>query len=340
MSLAAFRQKYDDFYAPRFRVRVGDDEIRESDGVISDLLVDSILDGADRFTFVERGGFDRAARRFTSVDWDRLRPETPVRIRLGYGNVQEPVFAGRIQSIRPEFPANGEPTVEVSGYGMLHDLTRGTNSRSWDESSDAAIAREVVSEYAFDRVVVDETGRPRQKVIQDDQSDYEFLRELADRNGFELFADRETLYFRAPKREQSPELTLEYGDSLASFSPEFNEADQVGTVEVRHWDPSAKREIVGSADRDGGTGTRVVRVPVASRDEAEAAAAAALERLSAELIEGSGDTVGLPELRAGTTVRLEGLGEMFTRTYYVIRSTHRIGTSGYETGFEVTERAL
>lgn len=337
MSLEAFGRKYDDFYAPRFVVRVGNEEIREFDGVISALSVDTILDGADRFSFTLAGQFDHEARRFTGIDWDQYSSGTEVRIRMGYENLQEPALVGRIQSVRPDFPASGEPTVEVSGYGLLHDMTRGTNSNSWDETTDTAVVREVASEYAFDRVVVEETGTTRRKVIQDDQSDYRFLKSLADRNGFELFGDRDTLYFRAPKHDRTPEVTLQYGESLGSFSPEFNDAAQVQTVEVRHWNPKTKEEIVGSAERDRGSGKTVLRRPVESRDEAEAVARAELDRLAEGLIEGNGETVGLPEIRAGTVLRLEGLGDMFTGTYYVQQATHGIGSSGYETSFDVSE---
>lgn len=340
MSLEAFRRKYDDYYTPRFDVTVGEETVRESDGVISELSVDTILDGADHFSFTMHGDFNAESRQFQRTDWDLYSAGTTVQIRMGYGDHREPVFVGRIQSVRPDFPTDGQPGVEISGFGLLHDMTVGTDSQSWNETTDSQVVQDVASEYAFDRVEVEETGTTRRKVFQETQSDYRFLKELADRNGFELFADRETLYFRAPRDDRSPEITLQYGDSLVSFSPELNEADQVQTVEVRHWDPSAKREIVGSAERDAGTGTKVLRVPVDSRDEAEETAQAVLSQLSEERIQGTGESVGLPELRAGTTLRLEGLGEMFTGTYYIQQATHKIGSSGYQTTLEVTESII
>lgn len=337
MSLEEFRRKYDDFYTPRFDVTVGDETIRESHGVISTLAVDTIIDGADHFSFTIEGTYDNESRRF-STDWDQLSADTRVQIRMGYGDNREPVFVGRVQSVRPEFPTDGEPGVEVSGFGLLYDTTVGTNSRSWDEATDSNVVRDIASDYEFDRVDVEETGTTRRKIVQENRSDYRFLKGLADRNGFELFADRETLYFREPKDDRSPEVTLQYGNSLVSFTPERNEADQVQTVEVRHWDPGRKQEIVGAAERDFGSGTKVVRTPVHSRDEAEEIAQAELDQLSEGMIRGTGESVGLPELRAGTTLRLEGLGDMFTGIYYIQQATHWIDNSGYGTTLEVTER--
>lgn len=338
MSLAELRRKYDDFYTPRFDVTVGDETIRESDGMISEVTVDTIVDGADYFSVTLEGAYDAEGREFTGTDLGELETGTEVRIRMGYGDNREPMFVGRIQSVRPDFPSDGDPAVEVSGFDLLHDTTEGTRSRSWDETTDGDVVRDVAEAYAFDRVEAEATGTTRRKVIQENRSDYRFLRDLADRNGFELFADRGTLYFRKPKDDRSPAVTLQYGDSLVAFSPERNEADQVRTVEVRHWDPGRKREIVGTAERDAGSGTRVLRQPVDSREEAEEIAQSTLDRLSQGMVRGVGDSIGLPELRAGTTLRLEGLGEMFTGTYYVRQATHRIGNAGYETTMEATER--
>ncbi|HEX6322440.1 MAG TPA: hypothetical protein VFZ36_01840, partial [Vicinamibacterales bacterium] len=52
-----------------------------------------------------------------------------------------------------------------------------------------------------------------------------------------------------------------------------------------------------------------------------------------QLVEASGTTVGLPNLRAGQRVRIVGLGARFSGTYFVIKTTHTINNSGYVTKF-------
>jgi phage protein D len=210
----------------------------------------------------------------------------------------------------------------------------------------------VARDYGFTERVVEETGLTHRKIIQNGQNDYRFLESLADRNGFELFAAGETFYFRAPKGDRAPRLTLRYGESLESFSPELNSGEQVAEVTVRHWDPTKGTEIVGTAKRDTGrergggktgSGKRVLRVPVRSAAEADRVAEAAMARIEAGLVTGGGETVGLPEIRAGETLGLVGLGERFSSGpdaathYYVESATHRLDDSGYRTSFEVTE---
>lgn len=341
MEFEELRGKYDDFVWPAFSVRVGDGTFTESDGVVSDLEVDTIVDGAAHLSVTLVDVYDRDRNTFSDVDWDRLDAGTDIEASMGYRDRLEPVFRGRVSAVRPEFSPETGPTVEVSGYGLLHDMMSGSNYRSWDEATDSDVASEVASSYGFGELDVEDTGLEHRKVIQDGESDYRFLKALADRNGFELFARLDVLHFRAPPYDSDPEMTLRYGDSLHTFSPELNNSGQVGTVEVRHWDPQKKEEIVGSAEGDGtGSGTEVLRVPVGSREEADRVAEAALNRISEGLVRGNGEVVGLPELQAGDTLELAGLGEKFSTVYYVERATHRLGRSGYTTSFEVKERTI
>ncbi len=50
---------------------------------------------------------------------------------------------------------------------------------------------------------------------------------------------------------------------------------------------------------------------------------------------GSGNTIGDPRIKAGTVIRLEGLGIRFGGLYRVTSAKHTIDGNGYRTGFEV-----
>ena len=75
-------------------------------------------------------------------------------------------------------------------------------------------------------------------------------------------------------------------------------------------------------------------------------ARARLEERSKGLIEATGSTIGLPDLRAGRNVEIVGFGirtgnngqlsgvsSDFDGEYYVTETTHTIGASGYRTDF-------
>jgi phage protein D len=58
-----------------------------------------------------------------------------------------------------------------------------------------------------------------------------------------------------------------------------------------------------------------------------------MEEKLKQLVEATGTTVGLPDLRAGQKVKIIGLGKRFSGTYFVIKTTHTINDSGYVTKF-------
>ena len=48
----------------------------------------------------------------------------------------------------------------------------------------------------------------------------------------------------------------------------------------------------------------------------------------------------LPDIRAGTVLEIDGLGERFSGRYFVVSTTHTIGDSGYTTQFECRREEL
>jgi uncharacterized protein len=124
---------------------------------------------------------------------------------------------------------------------------------------------------------------------------------------------------------------------------------------VRGWDPRAKKAIVGvatksdlpSTPRGGASGPElassklgdkqevVVDAPVDSQQEADALAQSLLREKAYDYITGTGQCIGLPDLRPGDNVELTGLGSRFSGTYYVKKVEHSLGSSGYHTQFDV-----
>lgn len=328
-------------HVPRFTVTVGEETLVESSGRVTSLSVEASLDGASRFVVGLAGRFDHATGRFTDIDLDRFELGREATVDLGYDGEPERVFVGRVTGTRATFPADAPPTLEVSGYGPLYAMTRDSESESWTERTDSEVAADVAGGYDFDATVVEGTGVTRRRIVQNGQNDYRFLQGLAARNGFECFGHLGTFYFRAPREDADPAHSLRYGDRLRSFTAERSDADDVAEVEVRHWDPKAKREIVGTAEREtDGDARRVLRRPVDSSEEAERIAEGELERLARGTTRASGEAVGLPGLVPGEPVSITGTGSFGGEegpTYYVRSVTHRVDArSGYRTSFEAT----
>jgi len=331
-------------YSPRFTVDIGSTTFQEPGGRIADLVVETTLSGADRFSFTLNYPFDEELGEFSGLDWSTFEIGTDVEIAMGYGGdgTLTSLLTGSIRSIHSEFTVEKGPVVTISGFGLLKGLMNGTNSRSWEGATVGKAVKDILSSYPFGTVDVQDADIKRVKLIQDNQSDYRFLEALADHYGFAFFAERDTVRFRPQTgrgSDSKPVAELWYGEALHDFYAEITDTKSNHRVEVRSWDAEAAEEIVATAGSTSADHTEVFRVPVMSRNEAKQIADKKHSRHADGRIDGHGEADGNPQIRAGAVVTLEELGGRFSGDYYVTNATHRMGGSGYRTTFEAMEVA-
>ena len=331
-------------YSPRFAVEVGSTTFQEPGGRIADLVVETTLAGADRFSFSLNYPFDEELGEFSGLEWSAFEIGTDVEIAMGYGGdgTLTPLLTGSIASIHSEFTVEKGPTVTISGFGLLKQLMNGTSSRSWEEVAVGEAVEEVLSSYPFGTVDVQDADIKRMKLIQDNQSDYRFIEALADHYGFSFFAERDTVRFRPQSgrgSDRDPVAELWYGEALHDFYAEITDTKDDHRIEVRSWDADAAEETVATAGPKTAPNTEVFRVPVMSQNEAQRIADKQHSQHADGRITGHGEADGVPEIRASEVVTLEELGGRFSGDYYVTNATHRMGASGYRTTFEVQEVA-
>jgi len=331
--------EYSPVYSPRFELTVGGTTYQEVGGQIADLVAETTVDGADRCSFTFNHPFNLEQGDIADLEWEDVEPGTPIELAVGWGGAGsiEPLFVGTSHAVEVEFTPSVGGSVAVSGYGRLHEMMRGVVERSWSDTTVADVAREVLSSY-FPEVTVEGSTSTRNRIIQHDQNDYRFVRQLAAEYGFEFYTERDTAYF-TPRSSLGgdPDMTLTYGNTLDAFSAELTMAEQIESVEVRYWDMNAEKEIVGSASKPTGEGKKVFRIACDSKEEAESIAESKLSELSMARATGYGQTDGIPALTAGMTVRIEGIGDRFGGNYYVTRVAHRMQGNGYRATFDVKE---
>ena len=357
------------FYVPSFKILVnGKDLLRKLYMEISSVQVDNVLKGGDRFSFTVNSTFNFEAKDFEHLE-DTFAFGNSVLIRMGYQNGKKqpppdddevlPVkIMGKITAVQTNFPANGLPQINVSGYDLTYCMGKGKKSRKpWHDKTDSYIVSVIAEEYGLDPKVVD-TRVKHPTTQQSQESDAQFIERLTTRNGYECFAFMKELTFRPrPKIPTNPVVSLEWGKGLLSFSPELNIAEQVTKVEVRGWDVNTKKEVVGTAQageepgrvqgrQSGGEILKKVcreekelkvRESVFSKQEAKRRADAILKERSEQFVKGSGESIGMPEIKAGTYIELKGMGKLFSNLYYIEQCTHTINNSGYRTTFKTKD---
>ena len=370
MELSALASRYGNFYAPAFAVRLGQRDLtRDLLLAVSQVEVDLVLGAATRFSFTVVNCYDIKSHSFITGRGEQalelLRFGAEVTIAIGYGDARTvPVLTrGMITEISTSFPEAGTPELAISGYDFAFPMTTGKNSRTWNKALDSDAAQEIAGFHNLNPNI-QPTDPRHPKIEQNQESDFEFLKKLADRNHYELYVDENrTLHFRKPNDTGTAVVRLLWGQGLISFKPEANLAGQISKVEVYGWNPKTKEKIVGTAtageesgkagkDKSAGEQLRQfvrdpakqpvlrIRQPVTDMAEAQKRAKAALNERAKRFLTGDAEAIGLPEIRPDCNVEIDNLGTPFSRTYYVQQATHKIDGNGYRTRFKVKETAL
>lgn len=303
------------------------------------------------------------ALRFThGADAGLFREGTGLIVRGGYRDALSTLFDGEITSITSSFPASGMPTLTVEAQNRLHRLTTPFRTYPFTHVTDSEIA-EVIAGRNDLAALTSPTTVVHTSLTQFHQDDLSFLGARAQAIGYELVVEGQTLNFRPKADASPPEFRLVWGDPqkagqagsypLQSFEPRLNARGPVTSVQVRGQDPASRELILGTAqagseDVPGGrgeTGTEVttqafgddqlviVDRPVLSQEEAETTARAIFNDRALDLVQATGTTAGIPDMRPGAVVEVAGVGLRFSGGYYLVRVTHTLGPSGYTTSF-------
>ncbi|MEA2631007.1 MAG: hypothetical protein QOE66_1226 [Chloroflexota bacterium] len=285
------------------------------------------------------------------VDHASLAVGTELEVLLGPENDRKRIGIGEIVALELEQRA-GTSRVVVQAFDRSHRLHRGRHVRTFQEMSDGDVVSRIASDAGL-QTDIDGADAQHAYLIQDNQTDYAFLAERALLTGLELSVDDETIRFKKPVADGTP-VELAWDSGLLSFSVRVTAADQVSQVEVRGWDPGQKQAITSTiSDTDAaprigvdagqirssafGQATALVTDrPVRDSAEADALGHAALDHLTSAIVRADGVAHGVPELRAGTQVKVTGLGQRLSGTYDVTSTVHSVVPGvGYETRFVV-----
>jgi len=301
-----------------------------------------------------------------------VQPGNDVQLLMGYQGRSPDLrvmTTGVITTLSADFPEAGAPRLTVGGKSMLERFRNKQYTWAWPASGDGTSE----SEIALDLKTKPDSpaGHPGigfeirapmlgkepkvQYVMMNNEYPIVFLMQLARRKGYDLFLTRDEgdktgpgyLYFGPSPRVSDVSYKLEWGKSLVSFKPTISLARQVKQVTVLGWDRKAKKPITGVAtladvptNKDLqpyieaiGREEVVTDVPVHTQAEAKQKAVDYLSAQVLDMVEATGVTVGLPDLRAGRSVQIEGFDTTLNGRWFIKETTHTINDSGYRTSF-------
>jgi len=279
---------------------------------------------------------------FPLLDGDEFRVGKSIEIGLGRESAARSVLHGEVTGLELEMRADGVPSLTIRGYDRAHRLNREKKTRVFKNQKVSDVVRTVAQGCGL-RASVSDTKQVYPHLIQDSQTDWEFVRSLARQIGKEAFV-RDSALSLQDSVPGGTGVELNFGTTLRQLRMRLSASAQVTRVQVRGWDPVKKASIEGQATvpvqttpkdkgKHGGevaqaafgTGAFVLNDQVVSSvTDANQRAQSILDEIANGFIQLDLVCLGDPQLRPGSLVRLKGVSRRFTGDFYISSCTHQL----------------
>jgi phage protein D len=348
------------------RIELGGAEI---DGLYEDLLsleveLDEELAGMVRFTLALVPLPDGSYR---YLDDARLVPWQSIVVTGGPAGGEQQLISGFVTHVRPEFGEDlDDCQLHVWGMDASVRMDRTDILKDWPNTKDSDIAKATFAAYGLDPQVTDTPVVHDQDVstIIQRETDMQFLKRLADRNGYECFVEGQTGWFRPPQVSMTtalPVLAVLFGpetnvirfdlevDALAPSDVAMAQVDRMdksvlSRITITSELPALGARRIGDYLQPGMAPGSVTLGQVAVTGAQELAGlCAALYEEGSWFVTGQGEVDGnsyAGVLMPRATITIKGIGQTYSGNYVVTRVTHTFSPDGYRQVFGVKRNAL
>lgn len=253
-------------------------------------------------------------------------------VALGYDEDLATVFTGTVEAVDWRLDR-----LTIHGTGSFQQLVSARFNAVYQQAKAGDIVSDLIGKLGLSQGTVDPGPEFPSYALGDDQSAYDHLQRLAQRSGFDFYADAEDQVMFTGY-EAADGSTFRYGVNILEMTAETPLA-RVSGVEVFGESPASlgqgseaaswltKKEVKGKAGDTSGAVRRIVDPTLRTADAASEAASAALAAMSVKrrgLLRVLGDAgvklggtikaSGLPESTRNGTFKVTGVLQTLTRS--------------------------
>jgi phage protein D len=297
---------------------------------------------------------------FTYFDRKVLDFGKRLQVQIDDGSAANSLFDGRITGLEAHFPQQRAPELTVLAEDRLQDLRMTRRTRSFEDISDADLARQVAGDHGL-TADVDLDGPTHRQIAQLNQSDLALLQDRCRMLDADLWVGDRTLHAVTRSRRGGRPVTITQGQQLHEFTVLADLANQFTSLGVSGWDVPGKEGIRHEATASalgselgndlsgagilqqafGERAQSIVHAAPWSAEEARAAAESLFRQGARRFVRGHGVADVHAGLAVGRSVRIEGVGPMFSGAYTVTEVTHQFDAAkGLRTAFVVERPGL
>jgi Rhs element Vgr protein len=282
---------------------------------------------------------DPASQDFELSNQDLFLPGKQVEIKAGYHSSEETIFKGIVVKHGLKIRSN-QSFLMVECKDKAVKLTIGRKSKYFYESKDSDIVDEIIGTYGLEKDI-EATAVQHKELVQYNVSDWDFCVTRAQANGKVCMVDDGKISVKKPDTSATEVETVSFGATMLDFdvvmdarnqfqkvtSYGWNAADQE-IMEMEASDPAVNLNgnvsvgdlagVIGLSDlelKNGGASPDVTL-------QAWADAKTLFNQFSKT--RGRVKFQGIPGVKPGTMLKLEGVGDRFNGKVYVSAIRHQI----------------
>ena len=282
---------------------------------------------------------EAASQNFNLSNEDLLVPGKDIEIKAGYDNDEETIFKGIIIKHSIKIRENNSVLI-VECRDEAVKMTIGTKSNFYYESKDSDIIEEIIGKYGL-QSDIETTSFTNKEMVQYRTSDWDFMMTRAQLNGQICTVDDGKIIISKPDLSQDEVETVAFGATLLDFDAEMDARNQFNSITAYGWNPS-EQEIVEAEATDPGIS---LNGNISTSDLAEVIDHENLElkhggnynstqlqnwsdakNLFQQLSKTRGRVKfqGIPTVKPGTMLKLEGVGNRFNGKIFISAVRHEI----------------
>lgn len=292
------------------------------------------------------------------IDSGRWIEGQTVEVSWGYPENMAPVRSCVIKKV-----SASRRTIKIESHDQAVLMDRDQKSRTFDNMKRSDVVKAIAEENGFgaERQFIQDTEIVLDTITQGRLSDAQFLRHLANREGFEYFVDFDGIHWHERKLGQRPIREFTYftdrvGDIL-DWTIEGDLTNRASTVKSHGRNPITKEDVGGEASNATETGRDTLGSTVITMDRqtgaisinpaaentrhdeihstsettdeaAQREASGRFKRSSANSFKLKLSLVGDPGIVAKSVIHVRGISERFSGRYYVSNAKHSL-SGGY-----------
>lgn len=275
-------------------------------------------------------------------------PGAEVEIQAGYQSANELLFKGIIIKHSIKVRSNGSSVMMLECRDKAIKMTIGRKNKYFTDVKDSAAIEEIVGTYSGLSIDAEATEVTQKQLVQYDSTDWDFMLSRADVNERLCIVDNGKINIKKPDLSQSPVLSLVYGGSILELDLEVDARYQYSQVASFAWgsdDQAVTEQQVNDPNIS-------VAGNISASDLADVAAPSAFELkhggdLPQEELEAWGTSLwskhqlakvrgkvhfkGTHEVKTGSILELQGVGQRFTGKLFVSGVQHQIASGDWQT---------